>query len=65
MTLCDIFNCKTNLLVTFLPYGNHVAHVQRERDALDGHVELAFRDMELRFLIRLSPFLHSFAILVG
>ena len=35
MTLCGIFERKANLSETFLLFGNHIAHVQRERDALE------------------------------
>ena len=38
-----IFECKGNLSVIFLLFGNHVAHVQRERDAR----ERAEVDMEI------------------
>ena len=35
MILCGILECKVDLSITFLFFDNHLAHVQRERDALE------------------------------
>ena len=43
MILCGIFERKANLSATFLLCGNHIAHMQRERDAR----ERAVVDMEI------------------